>query len=69
MASAHHARPGRLRGALAWLQASLSGPAGLTRLSGRDLGDIGVRSGSLASAIDREIGSRSLVDFGWRMGR
>jgi len=69
MASAFYSRPSGLRAALAWFQASLSGPAGLSRLSNRDLGDIGVRSGSLASAIDREIGSRSLVDFGWRLGR
>lgn len=68
MASAHHSRPSGLRAALAWFQASLTGPAGLSGLSNRDLGDIGVRLGSLSSAIDRDVARRSLVDFGWRLG-
>lgn len=61
------ARSTRLRAAFAWFQASLSRPS-LSGLSARDLGDIGVRSGSLASAIDRDVAGRRLVDFGWRLG-
>jgi len=59
--------------ALGWLRdaTAVLGHSGaqVSRLSDRDLADIGVRPRLLASSIHREIGKPRLVDFGWRLGR
>jgi len=62
-----------LEEAFSWLrdqQSTLVHPSGrVSTLSDRDLADIGVRSRTLSSSVEREIGKPGLVDFGWRLGR
>lgn len=62
-------RPSGLRVVLDWLHGTAREANRISGMSQRELDDIGVKSGSLSSAVHRDIGRVQLVDFGWRLGR
>lgn len=71
MANVFHPSPrtSGLRAVFDWLNGTMRSAGKVSGLSERDLGDIGVRSAGLSSAVTRDIGRTRLVDFGWRLGR